>query len=157
MAAICIDVAPCVRLTNNEITLGSGLPCHASMTSGHARIICHHANMTCGGELGTLPMTYYEFLRQLGKAGLTVKEFAKLIRMNRISISNNSKQGQSAVASRCDRLPYGRDGGAGLDYREVLSRIDIEPKKARGAAARGKFAGDHREDMFRRRGPSSTE
>ena len=41
----------------------------------------------------------------------------------------------------------------GVDYRDALSRIEIEPKKAQGAAARGKFAGDHQTDMFAGAGP----
>ena len=41
-------------------------------------------------------MMYEEFLRQLGKAGLTVKEFAQLIRMNRVSISNLADAGLSS-------------------------------------------------------------
>ena len=90
------------------------------MTSRHARIICHHANMTCGGESGTLPMTYYEFLRQLGKAGLTVKEFAELIRMNRISI-NNSKQGKVPSHLAVIACLMGEMAERGVDYRDALS------------------------------------
>lgn len=98
-------------------------------------------------------MTYYEFLRQLGKAGLTVKEFAELIRMNRISISNNSKQGKVPSHLAVIACLMGEMAERGVDYRDALSRIEIEPKKAQGAAARGKFAGDHQTDMFAGAGP----
>jgi hypothetical protein len=93
-------------------------------------------------------MTYEEFLRQLGKAGLTVREFAKLIRMNRVSISNNAKKGQVPSHLAVIACLMGEMAENGIDYREALSRIDIEPRKARGVAAKGRFGGDRQEDMF---------
>jgi hypothetical protein len=93
-------------------------------------------------------MSYEEFLRQLGKAGLTVREFAKLVRMNRVSISNNAKKGQVPSHLAMIACLMGEMAEKGIDYREVLSRIDIEPRKARGVAAKGKFGGDRQEDMF---------
>ncbi len=38
-------------------------------------------------------MTYSEFRRQLGKAGLTIREFADLVGMSRVTISNYSAKG----------------------------------------------------------------
>lgn len=93
-------------------------------------------------------MTYEEFLRQLGKAGLTVKEFAQLVRMNRVSISNNAKKGQVPSHLAVIACLMGEMAERRIDYREALSRIEIEPKKARGAAARGRFGGDRQKDMF---------
>ena len=97
-------------------------------------------------------MTYEEFLRQLGKAGLTVKEFAKLIRMNRVSISNNAKSGKVPSHLAVIACLMGEMGERGIDYRDALSRIEIEPKKAQGAAAKGGFAGDRQTDFFTPRG-----
>ncbi|MEN6586130.1 MAG: hypothetical protein ABFE02_08840 [Sulfuricella sp.] len=37
-----------------------------------------------------------------------------------------------------------------IDFREALSRIDIVPKKPRGAGMRGKFGGDKQEELFTR-------
>ena len=93
-------------------------------------------------------MTYEEFLRQLGKAGLTVKEFAKLVRMNRVSVSNNAKKGQVPSHLAVIATLMGEMAERGIDYREPLSRIEIEPKKARGGAAGGQFGGDRQTDMF---------
>lgn len=100
-------------------------------------------------------MSYEEFLRQLGKAGLTVREFAKLVRMNRISISNNAKSGEVPSHLAVIASLMGEMAEKGVDYREVLSRIDIEPRKARGVAATGKFGGDRQEDMFPARSGAS--
>lgn len=93
-------------------------------------------------------MTYEEFQRQLGKAGLSVKEFAQLVRMNRVSISNNAKKGQVPSHLAVIACLMGEMAERGIDYREALSRIDIEPKKARGAAAKGRFGGDRQMAMF---------
>ena len=39
-------------------------------------------------------MKYKEFIRNIGKAGLSLKEFAELIKINRISLSNYSQKGE---------------------------------------------------------------
>jgi hypothetical protein len=93
-------------------------------------------------------MTYDEFLRQLGKAGLTVKEFAQLVRMNRVSISNNAKKGQVPSHLAVIAALMGEMAERGIDYRAALSRIEIAPRKPKGAAAQGRFGGDRQGDMF---------
>jgi hypothetical protein len=93
-------------------------------------------------------VTYEEFLRQLGKAGLTVKEFAKLVRMNRVSVSNNAKRGQVPSHLAVIASLMGEMAERGIDYREPLSRIEIEPKKARRGGAASRFGGDRQTDMF---------
>ncbi|OYO32063.1 DNA-binding protein [Janthinobacterium sp. PC23-8] len=93
-------------------------------------------------------MTYDEFRRQIGKAGLTVHAFADLIKMNRISLSNY-KQGDvpSHLAVIATLLGAMADGQT--DFRSVLLNIDIAPKRPRGAGI-GKFGGDKKEglDLF---------
>lgn len=85
------------------------------------------------------PMTYDEFRRQIGKAGLTVHGFADLVKMNRISLSNY-KQGEvpSHLAVIATLLGAMADGQT--DFKVALANIDIAPKKPRGAGI-GKFGG----------------
>lgn len=87
-------------------------------------------------------MTYDEFQRQLGKAGVTAREFAELIKMNRISLSNCAKKGvvpshlaiiSALIAEMCENK---------IDYRKTIKSIEITPKKPRGSGADGKFGGD---------------
>lgn len=99
-------------------------------------------------------MTYDEFQRQLGKAGLTVKEFAQLVCMNRVSISNHAKIGHvpwhlAVIASLMAEMAE-----QGVDYRSALARVGIEPRKPKGAAAKGRFGGDRQTDMFSGRVPT---
>ncbi|MFP6860528.1 hypothetical protein, partial [Pseudomonas sp.] len=87
------------------------------------------------------PMTYEEFQRQLGKAGISVKEFAELLEMNRNSITNCSGRGEipshlAVIAALMAEMAEHQ-----LDFKKALSRIDIAPKKPRGAGVKGKFGG----------------
>lgn len=86
-------------------------------------------------------MTYEEFLRQLGKAGLTVKAFAELLCMNRVSISNLSRKGEVPVHLAVIAALMGEMADSGVDYRPVLSKIKIEHRPAKGVAAHGVFGG----------------
>lgn len=84
-------------------------------------------------------MNYDEFQKHISKTGLKLQEFAELVKMSRSSIYNCAKNGVPShlaiivvlLAEMADR---------GIDYQEVLSRIEITPKKPRGAGV-SKFDG----------------
>ena len=86
-------------------------------------------------------MEYEEFQRQLGKAGLTIKAFAELLCMNRVSISNLAKKGEVPVHLAVIASLMGEMADNGVDYRSVIARIKIEPRQAKGSAAHGVFGG----------------
>ena len=86
-------------------------------------------------------MDYEEFLRQLGKAGLTVKAFAELLCMNRGSISNLSKKGDVPVHLAVIAALMGEMADNGVDYKPVLAKIRIAHRPAKGVAAQGVFGG----------------
>lgn len=87
-------------------------------------------------------MTYDEFLRHIGKAGLTLRQFAELVKMNRISVSNYGKKGEVPSHLAVIIALMGEMAERNIDYRGVLSRIDIVPKKPRGAGKAHKFGGN---------------
>ena len=93
-------------------------------------------------------MNYEEFQRHIGKAGLTLKEFAALIRMNRISLSNLAKKDEVPSHLAVIAALLGEMKDKGVEFRDVLARIEIAPKKARGAGKSGRFGGDKQADMF---------
>ena len=70
-------------------------------------------------------MEYSEFKRHLGKAALSVNEFASLIDVQPSSISNYAKK--PAVPSTYAALAVilGDMRDRGLDFREVLTRFGI--------------------------------
>lgn len=92
-------------------------------------------------------MTYDEFQRQIGKAGLNIRQFAELVKMNRISLSNNKKKGDVPSHLAVIATLLGEMAERQIDFREVLSKIDIVPKKPRGAGMQGKFGGDKQPDL----------
>lgn len=87
-------------------------------------------------------MTYTEFQRHLGKAGLTVKAFAELVKMNCVSLSNCARRGEVPSHLAVIAALMGEMADHGIDYREVISHIDIARKKPRGAGKDGRFGGD---------------
>ncbi len=93
-------------------------------------------------------MTYDEFQRHIGKAGLTVKEFAQIIRVNRISISNLSKKGEVQSHLAVIACLLGEMAERRVDFRSALAKIEIKPRKARGAAAQDRFGGTNQPGMF---------
>lgn len=91
-------------------------------------------------------MTYTEFQRHVGKAGLTVKAFADLIKMNRVSLSNCSKKGEVPSHLAVIAALMGEMADKKVDFYTVLESIDIVPKKPRGAGKTGHFGGDKDRD-----------
>jgi len=104
-----------------------------------------------------LAMTYGEFQRQLGKAGLSAREFADLIRMNRNSITNCSQKGKVPSHLAIIAALMGEMAENHLDFKSVLAKVDIEPKKSRGGAFKGKFGDSKRPDKFVRSGKKDGE
>jgi hypothetical protein len=93
-------------------------------------------------------MTYEEFLRQLGKAALTVREFAEMVKMRPNSVTNCARRGEvpshlAVIVALMGELAENR-----LDFKTPLSKITIEPKKPRGSAAKGKFGGSRQSGLF---------
>lgn len=92
-------------------------------------------------------MIYDEFQRQVGKAGLTLTEFAALIRMNRASISNLSGKGKVPAHLAIMACLMAEMAEHGIDFRSPLFALDIVAKKPRGGAAKGRFGGDRQTDL----------
>jgi hypothetical protein len=86
-------------------------------------------------------MTYKEFLCELGKAGLSAREFADLTRMNPNSVTNCSARRCVSSNMAIIAALLGEMNEQKVDFRRVFARIDIEPKKPRGAGKSGKFGG----------------
>ena len=93
-------------------------------------------------------MRYEEFQRHVGKAGLSLTEFAKLIRMNRVSLSNLSRREEVPSHLAVIASLLGEMAEHGLDFRATLERLEISPKKARGGASPRRFGGTKQNDLF---------
>lgn len=93
-------------------------------------------------------MTYDEFRRQLGKAGLTVKGFAELIKQTPNSITNYAAQGEVPPHLAIIAALMGDMAEAGFDFRTTLARIQFESSKPRGGAVKGRFGGSKQTDLI---------
>lgn len=87
-------------------------------------------------------MTYEEFKRHLGKAGLNIKEFAKLIKQAPNSITNHSKHGSVPPHLAIIAALLGAMRDNKVDFFDVLNSIEYEQSKARGGSQKGLFGGD---------------
>ncbi|MBY0239664.1 MAG: XRE family transcriptional regulator [Burkholderiaceae bacterium] len=80
-------------------------------------------------------MSYEEFLRQIGKAGLKLHEFATLMDMSHVSISNYRKKGEVPRHLAMIAALLGEMAERGVDYRAVLAKLDLTPKRTREPVA----------------------
>jgi len=78
-------------------------------------------------------MTYTEFRRQLGKAGLTVRAFAALLGQTPNSITNHASHDAVPRHLAIIAVLMAEMADAGLDYRGALSRTGLLP----GVAPKG--------------------
>ena len=77
-------------------------------------------------------MTYEEFKRHLGKANISAKEFAALVRLNPNSITNYAKMGDVPAHLAVIAVLMGEMAEHHVDFRAVVSSLEIEPHKKRG-------------------------
>lgn len=69
-------------------------------------------------------MSYKEFKRRLGKAGLSVKEFATLMRIECNSVSNYAAKGTVPVHLAVAAVLMAEMADSGLDFRIALTCLD---------------------------------
>ena len=93
-------------------------------------------------------MTYDEFQRQIGKAGLTIREFADLVKMHRNSVTNYAKCGEVPSHLAVIASLLGAMADEKMDFHPILASIEIEPKKPRGGASKGRFGGSKQIDWL---------
>ncbi len=78
-------------------------------------------------------MTYDEFKRQVGKAGLTLTELADLLNMNKRSLTNYGAAGVVPDSLAVIVVLMGEMAEARLDFKAAIGRIGLTRKRERGA------------------------
>ena len=76
-------------------------------------------------------MKYEEFTRNIGKAGLTIKEFAELIKANPNSMTNLATKKSVPKNLAVIVVLLGELVDKGLEYKHLFEKMDLEPQKAR--------------------------
>ena len=74
-------------------------------------------------------MTYTEFKRQLGKAGLTVRAFAALLGQTPNSITNYASKGQVQTHLAIIATLMAEMADAGMDFQGALRRAGLAPSE----------------------------
>lgn len=92
-------------------------------------------------------MDYKTFRIHLRRADLTNKEFAELVKLNAKSITNYKQANEVPVHWAIVALLMGEMAVGGLDFRQSLSKMEIEPNKVRGGAAKGRWGGSPQFDF----------
>ncbi|WP_080487043.1 DNA-binding protein [Burkholderia ubonensis] len=77
-------------------------------------------------------MAYVEFQQELTRARLTVREFARLVRMNENSVTNYAQKGTVPSHLAVIAMLMGTLAAHQIDFRELIAESAIEPKKPRG-------------------------
>jgi hypothetical protein len=101
--------------------------------------MCYH---TLNSVIVIDSMTYSEFLLELSRAGLSVRAFAELISMNPNSISNYARSNEVPAHLALIAVLVAEMSAKGLDFRRVIAKVELIPKKPRGRAQLGHFGGD---------------
>ncbi len=78
-------------------------------------------------------MVYEEFKRHLGKAGLSIKELAELLRQNPNSYTNYKTKGEVPDHLAVIVALMGEMADNGINFRELVINLDLAPNKPRGA------------------------
>lgn len=92
-------------------------------------------------------MNYKTFRSHLGRAGLTNKDFAELVKLNSKSITNYRKDDHVPEHWAIVALLMGELAGNELKFRHLIRRMEIEPNKVRGSAAKGRWGGSTQNDL----------
>ena len=76
-------------------------------------------------------MNYDELIRNIGKAGLDIKEFAELIKANPNSITNLKSKEKMPKNIAVIAVLLGEMVDKGLDYKHLFEKLELEEQKAR--------------------------
>ncbi len=91
----------------------------------------------CSGD----KVDYDQFLLELAKADLSVKEFATLIGMTPNSVTNYARKDVPSHLAIMSVLMAEMNSNR-LNIREALAKVQLAKKKPRGGAMAGRFGND---------------
>jgi len=80
-------------------------------------------------------MDYSEFTRNIKKTGLTLREFAHLIKTNPNSITNLSKSKKVPKNLAIIAVLLGEIADKEIEYEHLFEKMDLQPQKPRNKKA----------------------
>ena len=91
-------------------------------------------------------MNYDELIRNIGKAGLNVKEFAILLKANPNSITNLKNKDYVPKNLAIIAVLLGEMVDKGLEYKHLFEKLDIQEQKRRRSEEDKKILFKKKED-----------
>jgi len=76
-------------------------------------------------------MEYEELVRNIGKAGLTVKEFAELLKAKPNSITNLKSKGKVPKNLAIIAVLLGEMVDKDIEYKHLFEKLDLQEQRAR--------------------------
>ncbi len=89
-------------------------------------------------------MTFIEFKKTLLDAEISLPKFAKLIQVSEKNIQSYKKKGKVPNAIAVVATCFAEMHHAGLDYRNIIEKLELKPKRKKGAG----FAKKSKEDSL---------
>ncbi len=78
-------------------------------------------------------MTFIEFKKRLLDAEITLPKFSKLIKVSEKNLQSYKKKGEVPNPIAALAACIAEMHGAGIDYRRVISELNLEAKRKKGA------------------------
>jgi plasmid maintenance system antidote protein VapI len=88
-------------------------------------------------------MDYEELVRNIGKSGLSIKEFAELIKANPNSITNLKNKGKIPKNLAIISVLLGELVDKKIPYKHLFEELDLQEQKARRVGKK--------EDLFKKK------
>lgn len=77
-------------------------------------------------------MTYEDFVKELAAAGVSGREFARLLKLNPNTIANYKQRGDVPSNLAVIAVLIRRLAENNIPYREQIAALDIQPNASRG-------------------------
>lgn len=93
-------------------------------------------------------MRYDEFKRRLGKAGLTVREFADLVGVSCNTVTNYASRNEVPSHLAVEVTLMSELAERDIDFKTPLNALTFKERKPQGAAAKGARGGSKQKTIF---------
>ncbi|AUQ27471.1 DNA-binding protein [Dickeya zeae] len=94
-------------------------------------------------------MTYDDFSRYLGKAGITVREFAFLLKKHPNSVTNNAQKKHVPNELGIIAALIGEMAENNLEFKSIIEGLELKNRKPRDTVETGKFGGTSKVSLIK--------
>lgn len=96
-------------------------------------------------------MTYDDFSRYLGKAGITAKEFALLLKKHPNSVTNNAQKKHIPNELGVIAALIGEMAKNNIEFKNIIEGLELNKRKPRGTVETGNFGSTSKTSLIKRK------